>query len=247
MWEAGMAVDMHEACLVEHGPQNLGGHDERVGVRLELHVPCTCMQGMRLSHYTAGWGRRQQQHHPPQPSSCLPPPLAPRRHPSHPPVSRPTSNFAEKSLNFWLLMVLMGLVYTAREQCCCASASAYSATAVLPALVWAATNTCAPARARARGGGAAEQQSGGACSGMGPADISNRLMPGGTQGRLRARGGGGGGGGAPAASGVATAAGGTHRVTCLQVQDSFLLEGVQLKGELQGRLQQACGVGRGLR
>lgn len=34
------------------------------------------------------------------------------------PVRRPTSNFPEKSLYFWLLMVLMGAVYTALVQCC---------------------------------------------------------------------------------------------------------------------------------
>ena len=32
------------------------------------------------------------------------------------PVSSPTSNLALKSLNFWLLMVLMGDVYTALDE-----------------------------------------------------------------------------------------------------------------------------------
>lgn len=36
------------------------------------------------------------------------------------------------------------LVYTARVQCLAASANAYSAATVLPALVWAATNTERP-------------------------------------------------------------------------------------------------------
>ena len=39
------------------------------------------------------------------------------------PVRRPTSNFPQKSLYFWLLMVLMGAVYTALVQCCKTSAS----------------------------------------------------------------------------------------------------------------------------
>jgi len=34
------------------------------------------------------------------------------------PVRIPTSKDFEKSRNFWLLMALMGDVYTAREQCC---------------------------------------------------------------------------------------------------------------------------------
>lgn len=34
------------------------------------------------------------------------------------PVRRPTSNFSEKSLYFWLLIVLIGAVYTALVQCC---------------------------------------------------------------------------------------------------------------------------------
>ena len=66
------------------------------------------------------------------------------------PVSRPTSKPpAVKSRNFWLEMVLMGEVYTARVQCAAARARAYSATAVLPALVWAATKTDAPCTAPA--------------------------------------------------------------------------------------------------
>lgn len=34
------------------------------------------------------------------------------------PVSRPTSNFPPKSRNFWLLIVFIGEVYTARVHCC---------------------------------------------------------------------------------------------------------------------------------
>lgn len=34
------------------------------------------------------------------------------------PVRRPTSNFTQKSLYFWLLIVLIGAVYIALVQCC---------------------------------------------------------------------------------------------------------------------------------
>ena len=68
-----------------------------------------------------------------------------------------TSNLALKSLNFWLLIVLIGLVYTARLACAPASASAYSATTVLPADVCAATNTC-DACFKSRGGAGIQQQ-----------------------------------------------------------------------------------------
>ena len=65
------------------------------------------------------------------------------------PVSSPQSKPAAlKSRYFWLLIVLMGEVYTARVRCRVASASAYSATAVLPALVCAATNTFSPLSSR---------------------------------------------------------------------------------------------------
>lgn len=39
------------------------------------------------------------------------------------PVRRPTSYFPQKSLYFWLLIVLIGAVYTALVQCCKTSAS----------------------------------------------------------------------------------------------------------------------------
>lgn len=60
-----------------------------------------------------------------------------------------TSNWLEKSRNFWLEMVLIGEVYTARVQCLAASANAYSAATVLPAEVCAATNTDRPCGQRA--------------------------------------------------------------------------------------------------
>mmetsp|Transcript_5260 Transcript_5260/g.19690 ORF Transcript_5260/g.19690 Transcript_5260/m.19690 type:complete len:227 (+) Transcript_5260:2013-2693(+) len=61
------------------------------------------------------------------------------------PVNNPTSNpSTEKSRNFWLLMVLIGDVYIARVACFVASANAYSAHTVFPALVCAATKTDSP-------------------------------------------------------------------------------------------------------